>query len=181
MSYTIPDFGPSDLLTSKREGARRVRVDIGQTGFWENREFRLNEPITTGGKIIRVTAPINFVLQLQQIVSNDGEVTMKAYRADDGVAGGTWEESNYYAANNQMSDRPAYTGAVTIATGGTFTPTNALLYKEKLTAKSASATAQASSVGSNAVKERGLPPDTYYLVFSGGGAGDYNLLLEERP
>lgn len=39
MSYTIPDFGPPDLLTSERLGTRRLRVDVGQTGFFERREF----------------------------------------------------------------------------------------------------------------------------------------------
>lgn len=171
----------SDLLTSFREGTRRLRVDVSQTGFWENREFRLNEPIPTAGKVIRVTAPINFVLQLQQLISINDEVTMLAYRSDGGTGGGTWTPSLYYAANNQMTDAPEYMGQLTIDTGGTFTPTDPLLYKEKLTAKAASATAQSSSVGAGAVKERGLPTGTYYLVFSGGGEGDYNLLLEERP
>ena len=40
MVFTIPDFGPSDLLTSGREGTRRVRVDVAQTGFFEARERR---------------------------------------------------------------------------------------------------------------------------------------------
>lgn len=171
----------SDLLTSLKEGTRRIRVDVGQTGFWENREFRLNEPIPTTGKVIRVTAPIDFLLQLQQIMSVDGEVTMLAYRAEDGAEGGTWSPSKYYARNNQTSFAPAYVGQIAVDVGGTFTPTDAMNYKEKLTAKAATATAQVSSVGTNAVKERGLPSGTYYLVFSGGGEGDYNLLLEERP
>lgn len=37
MTYTIPDFGPSDLLTSSREGTRRLRVDVAQAGFFEGR------------------------------------------------------------------------------------------------------------------------------------------------
>lgn len=37
MTYTVQDFGPSDLLTSNRYKYRRVRVDVGQTGFFEGR------------------------------------------------------------------------------------------------------------------------------------------------
>lgn len=171
----------SDLLTSFREGTRRIRVDVSQTGFWDGREFRLNEPIPTAGKVLRITAPINFILQLQLLFSNSGEITMLAYRSDQGTAGGTWAPSLYYVANNQMTDTPSYTPAVTVHAGGTFVPSNPLAYKDKLTAKTSGATAQAATVGSGAVKERGLPPATYYLVFSGGGEGDYDLLLEERP
>ncbi len=39
MTYTVPDFGPNDLLTSSAESFRRVRVDPAQTGFFEGREF----------------------------------------------------------------------------------------------------------------------------------------------
>ena len=37
------------------------------------------------------------------------------------------------------------------------------------------------SVGGSSAKERGLPAETYYLVFTGGGSGIYDLILEERP
>ena len=34
-TYTVPDFGPSDLLTSNRYKYRRVRVDVGPgTYYW---------------------------------------------------------------------------------------------------------------------------------------------------
>lgn len=169
------------LITSLSRGIGRIRVDVSQTGFWEKREFRLNEPVPTSGKVIRVTAPINFVLQLQQLISDDGLIVMRAYRSSDGSPGGTWTPSRYYAPNNGMTEGPEYQAQIQIDVGGTFTPTDALGYREQLRARSSAATAQASSVGANAVKERGLPPDTYYLVFTGGGSGDYNILLEERP
>ena len=46
MTWTVPDFGPSDLLTSEREKYRRVRVDVGQTGFFDGREFRTFKEIS---------------------------------------------------------------------------------------------------------------------------------------
>jgi hypothetical protein len=172
---------PAWLITSDDQGTGRIRVDVSQTGFWEKREFRLNEPIPTTGLVIRVTAPINFVLQLQQLISDDGLIVMRAYTAALGTAGGTWTPSKHYLPNNNMTEGPQYQAQIQVDVGGTFTPTDVLNYREQLRARAASATAQASSVGANAVKERGLPPDTYYLVFTGLGSGDYNLLLEERP
>ncbi len=45
---------------------------------------------------------------------------------------------------------------------------------------SGTATAQQTTVGGNAVKERGLPAGTYYLVFTGTDYS-YRLIFEERP
>lgn len=172
---------PAWLITSDDQGTGRIRVEVSDTSFWEKRQFRLNEPIPTAGKVIRVTAPINFVLQLQQLISDDGLIVMRAYNAALGTAGGTWTPSTHYLPNNSMAEGSGYQAQIQIDVGGTFTPIDVLSYREQLRARAASSTAQASSVGANAVKERGLPSDTYYLVFTGGGSGDYNLLLEERP
>lgn len=39
MSYTIDQFGPSDLLTSKKSDTRRIKVSEGSTCFYEARQF----------------------------------------------------------------------------------------------------------------------------------------------
>lgn len=174
---------PRDMVTSSALGKRRLRVDVGQTGFWEGREFRLNEPIDTSSAsfVIKVVSPIDFVLQLQRLVSETGKIEMRAYRSSDGVEGGTFSASPYYSNNNQMSDVPSYNGQVQVLIGGTFTPTDIDSQKEMIVAKAATATAQVQSVGGTSAKERGLPAETYYLVFTGGGVGIYDLILEERP
>lgn len=174
---------PRDMVTSDAIGLRRLRVDVAQTGFWEGREFRLNQPIDVSGGdfVVKVVSPIDFVLQLQKLVSEDGKVEMRAYRSSDGVEGSVFSASPYYSNNNQMSDTPVYTGQVQVLTGGTFTPTDVDSQREIIVAKAATATAQTQSVGGSAAKERGLPADTYYLVFTGGGVGIYDLILEERP
>lgn len=38
--YTVPDFGPSDLLTDDRPGIRRLSVDSQQTSFEANEQFQ---------------------------------------------------------------------------------------------------------------------------------------------
>ncbi len=39
MSYTIDQFGPSDLLSSKKLETRRIKVSEGDTCFYEGRQF----------------------------------------------------------------------------------------------------------------------------------------------
>lgn len=174
---------PQQILTGDSWDTARLRVDVGQTGFWEGREFRLNEPIDTSSAtfVIKVVSPIDFVLQLQRLVSETGKIEMRAYRSSGGVEGGTFSASPYYSNNNQMSDAPSYSGQVQVLTGGTFTPADIDSQKEMIVAKAATATAQVQSVGGTSAKERGLPAETYYLVFTGGGVGIYDLILEERP
>ena len=71
---------PQQILTGESWDTARLRVDIGQTGFWEGREFRLNEPIDTSSAtfVIKVVSPINFILQLQRLVSETGRIEMRA-------------------------------------------------------------------------------------------------------
>jgi len=57
MSYKIDGFGPSDLLSSTKDGARRVKVDVGSTGFFEARTFRISYEFSTenGNEIAAAT------------------------------------------------------------------------------------------------------------------------------
>lgn len=167
------------MLTTFNEYVR-LRVDVGQTSFWEGRESRMVHPID-GATVIKVVSLVDFILQDQELVGYDGEIDMKAYRAADGVESGMFVVSPYFVANNQMSTTPAYTSQITVYSGGSFTPTNADNYRDRLKVVTANATAHRQNIGGSSVAERGLPAGTYYLVFSGGGSGDYVLNVEERP
>lgn len=171
------------IVTSPDKETSRLRVDSGQTGFWENREFRIFQPIDTSGGnvVIKIIAPINFILRWQALQGKEGIVNMKAYRLGEGTEGGTFTDTIYKLPNNIMSDAPAYTPQVQYQTGGTFTPTTPANYKDILEVQVANATAQASTVGSASVPERGLAANTYYLVFSGGGKANFFSIIEERP
>lgn len=184
-TYTVPDFGPADLLTSNREGTRRVRVDVGQTGFFERRQIRFPYELTALAdtpQVIRVTVPVNFIIQKQSLEVDQGGIVMRAYRA--GTVAGVWTPVPYYS-NNFMTEQPEYAFQTVIDTGGTFTPTGPAV--EIIRVRTAGATAQQSSVTGIAGDERGLAAGTYYLVFSrmtgvnGDCKGVYNLIIEERP
>lgn len=171
-------------VTVSANGNERVKVDSSQTGFWDGREFRLNEPLTITATpfVIRITAPIDFILKTQKLIANAEQITMLAYRSEDGAEGGAWAPSKHYAPNNGMSTTPSYAGRISVDIGGTFVATVPANYRERIVSKSAGATAQQQTVGAESIAERGLPMETYYLVFTGnGGIGDFNLLLEERP
>ena len=57
MSYKIDGFWPSDILSSTIEGTRRVKVDVGSTGFFEARTFRISYEFSTenGNEIAAAT------------------------------------------------------------------------------------------------------------------------------
>ena len=185
MSYRIADFGPSDLLTSERENIRRVRVDVAETGFFDGREFRISEELNldAGNTLVyRFNAPIDFILQLQDITVDAGGLRFAAYRAIQGTEGGTFAPVKKYAVNF-MSTAPVYTRQVEISKGGTFTPTDDPV--EIIRLVSAGATAKQTTVSSAVGDQRGLAAGVYYLVFTVIGnataSGVFDLKWEERP
>ena len=40
MTYTIQDFGPSDVMTTAKEGSRRIKVEDGNSSFYEGQPSR---------------------------------------------------------------------------------------------------------------------------------------------
>ena len=186
---TIPRHGLSNhLLTSDpmdESGSRsRVRVDVGQTGFWEGREFRsfLELNIAQGAtQVVKVVSPVNFVLFQQSISVDAGGIKFSAVTG--GTEGGSYSTSLPVIGKNRMTDRPTpyYEAQITLATGGTHSGGTVV---EIVRVVAANATAQQSTVGGEISSERGLPAGTYYLKFenisNGATTGVYSLFWEER-
>lgn len=184
-TYTIPSFGPADLLTSARERFRRVRVDMGQTGFFEGREFRTFREfsIATGQSLyIKFTSPVDFILFEQSLTLDAGSIRFTALT-------GATEATPFNTAlpvvgKNRMAIRPQpyYSPVITVSTGGTVTGGTIV---ELFRVVAANATAQQQTVGGAAQTERGLPAGTYYLRIENIGnstaTGVYSLFWEERP
>lgn len=172
---------PNDMFTSDARGLRRLRTDQGQTGFFENREFRfereISEPI-----VFKFSSPINFILQLQTFASHNGEAVFAAYASTQGAEGDPFGDVIPPNPNNAMTNAPEYTPQIVISKGGTFTPNNIdpNFAREYVKVIASTATAQRSTVGGGGVKERGLPAGDYYLTFTGVDAS-YRLIYEERP
>lgn len=181
MTYTIPDFGPSDLLTSDRIGTRRLRADFGQTGFFERREFRISEELSipTGTSLVyRFESPVNFILW-EQTIECDAHL-LKFEAIVGGTEGGTFTPVPMWG-KNRMTEQPEYARQVTVSKGGTVTGGQVA---EVLRLQAAGATAQRVSVGSSVGSERGLPAGLYHLKLSAIGGdvtGTFALVWEERP
>lgn len=171
---------PQQILTGDSWDTARLRVDVGQTGFWEGREFRFDLEISAP-IVVKLSSPVDFILQSQSLESRDGLATFTAYRAADGVPSGSFVADGIVnSPNNSMSDTPDYTQQTVITAGGSFVPNEGAKAREIIKVKAATATAQRQTVGGNAIQERGLPPGDYYLMFTGTDAS-YRLVYEERP
>lgn len=174
-----------DLVTDPNGPNPRIRVDVGQTGFFAGREFRTFYEISvaTGQSVyLKFIAPINFILFEQSLTLDAGSIRFTA------IVGPT-ESTPFNSAlpiigKNRMTDRPQpyYTSVGTAFSGGTVTGGTVV---ELFRVVAANATAQQQTVGGAAQSERGLPPGTYYLRFENFGIGTatgvYSLFWEERP
>lgn len=182
--YSIVDL-PTGMYTSDKEGFRRLRVDVAQTGFFEGREFRsfYEFSVSSGSSfVIKFTSAVDFILFEQSLSVDSGGIRFSA------ITGAT-ETSSFNTSvpvigKNRMSSRPTpyYTSQASISTGGTISGGTVVEVVRVITANS---TAQESSVGGVISTERGLPAGTYYLKFenteNSTTTGVYALFWEERP
>lgn len=176
---------PQDVYTSDTEGYRRLRVDSGQTGFFEGREFRTfyELSITSGTSVyLRVTSPIDFILFEQSLTLDSGSVRFTAITG--GTPSGTFSTQLPIIGKNRMVARktPFYTSQITVAAGGGVSGGSIV---ELFRVVAANATAQQQTVLGASSTERGLPAGTYFLrlenIGNGTATGVYSLIWEERP
>jgi len=180
---------PIDLITSEIRAKRRLKVEDADPAYALGQQFRISYPleISNGNTVfLRVTSPIDFELVAQNIETHESGITFEAYRDIQGTPSGTFDAVVPIFKNNFQSTASAYTGQVTIDTGGVFIPDVGQTPVETLNALSASATAQRSTVFAGATGRRGLAAGTYYLSFSKLGAvgtslGVYSLIFNENP
>lgn len=171
----------------------RVRVDAGQTGFFDRRmwelayEFASANPIAATPLVFRLIIPTNFIIHAHGLTLDQGGLTLRTYAAAQGVAGGTFDTPFDPVSANSMSESAPYTFQSQIASGGTFTPNVGQRPLTPIRVRTANATAQQSSVGGESVSEKGRSAGTYYAVLSrmtgvsGDCTGVYTLVVEERP
>lgn len=178
------DLSP-DLYTSNTEGFRRIRVDSGQTGFFEGREFRtfFEISLATGtSSYIKFVSPVDFIIFEQSLTLDAGSVRFTALTGATSV--GTYSNILPVIGKNRMSVRksPFYVSQCTLASGGTVTGGTVV---ELFRVTAANATAQQQTVLGAASTERGLPAGTYFLrienIGNGTATGVYSLIWEERP
>lgn len=174
-----------DLVTDAKGPNPRLRVDIGQTGFFAGREFRTFKEFNIAASstyVVRITVPINVILLTQAIELDSGSVRIT--NASGGTPGGTFSETLPIIGKNNMTERPTpfYTPQVVFAAGGTHTGGTVFDIHRVV---AATATAQQSTVGSTVGDERGVAANTYYIRYenfgSGAATGTFWFIWEERP
>lgn len=185
---------PANLLTGTTNP--RLRVDVGQTSFFEGHEFRtfreFSQPLgthipTNQRMLIRIVAPINFILMDFEVTADNGQVRITSFAG--GTSVGTFSQTLPRIPANAMIGTPAYTTQLVL----TNTPagllaavniTGGVLF-DVLRLKVENSTGSASSVGAALDSTRGVAPATYYYLIENIGAGDFEGVLsarwEERP
>lgn len=191
MTWTIPDFGPADLLTSQREKYRRARVDIGQTGFFEGREFRTFREISIASGatlVIRIAVPVNTILQNVRLSLDAGSIKLRTVSGGEPI--GTFGVTLPIIPKNTMTGGqfpapplPLYLAQNVIESGATALTGGVDI--DVLRIVVANASGQAQSVGAVVDDSRGVGPGTYYWVFTNFGTGTatgvFSSFWEERP
>jgi hypothetical protein len=161
----------------------RLRVDVGQTGFFAGREaFIFHEfSIASGAsRVIKVVAPCDTIVQTFAV-----ELDLAAIRVElvvGGTEGGTFSSSIPVFKTNNMSTASAYTPQITMAYGGTHTGGTVV---DVLTAVSGSNANKAVAASATEEKPVGFAAGTYYIrLINTDGAtasGIFRARWEERP
>jgi len=196
VTYSINQFGPSDLLTSKKFAIRRLQVDPGNTGFFDGREFRffreLDIPSNTSlwTRVIIDSGNDGIIIRSQSIEIEEGRIRFRVWSDSALTNPPTWSAPDGVTSNvllnNALPSAPAYTRTAVFENGGDAEPTfdGAPEVVDILRARSSGSNAQASSIYTQAGGERGVGPGTYWLQFESMSNSDvtgvYNLIFEER-
>lgn len=161
----------------------RLRVDVGQTGFFAGREFRTFHQLSiaaAGVQVIKAVVPINIILFGLEVVITSGDLVVETVVS--GTEGGAFSTALPILPRNTMTERPTplYTPQVALSTGGTLTGGTVI---DLLLNKTADNANFAASVGVNSSDERGIGAGTYYFRITAGAAvsGLLKARWEERP
>ena len=179
---------PSDMYTSATEGFRRLRVDSGQTGFFNGSEFRsfFEFNIPNGSvQTLKFNSPIDFILWEQNLQIDAGSIRLEVFT-------GTVAEIAAFnvplpnIGKNRMVSRqfPYYTSVIGLTTHaapviiGNSVGVGSATKVDNQRLVAANATAQQQSVSGGSQSERGLGAGIYYIRLHsfGNGAATGKLL-----
>jgi len=175
-------------------GFDRVRVDPGQTGFFEGREFRSYFEFSTEASTalavgatrdFKFVSPVDFILQSQVLELDTGGVRIQAFIG--ATDGGGWSTVPVIAKNRSPARREFptgyYVGQATFLTGGTFSGGTQV---DVLRGRTASQSVAAVNVDASQDATRYLPAGTYFLRMqplvgvNDTSQGIYSISWEER-
>ena len=179
----VEAYPPVKLMTVGDGDYSRMRVDVGQTGFFAGREARTfyEFSIPSGqSQVIKVVSPTNTIVQTFSV-----ELELAAIRLElrvGGTEGGTFNTALPIFKTNTMTEQSGYTPQVTMNRGGTHTGGTLV---DLLTAVSgANANKSVASSASDNLPQ-GFAAGTFYIkLINTDGAtasGIFRARWEERP
>jgi len=177
----------TDLITGSGEdvlGTKRIRVDQGQTSFWQGRQFRtfqeLNIPAGTS-HTIRITVGVNTILKFLSLNVLTGDAKLSIIGS--GVSGGTYSTILPVIRKNSMTVTPNVLSQNMIVSGGTVTG-GTLLDVIRVVAAEGQGNRKEASVGDVQDDERAVGPGIFFYKIEVIGSvpvtGVINLFWEER-
>ena len=171
-TYSIVDL-PEKMYSSLNEGYRRLKVDNGEASYFEGREFRsfYEYSIATGATIyLKFSCSTEFQLRYQAVTCDDGYIRVAAIAG--ATPSGSWTNQPVVGKNRRSTIiQPAYVSQATFSAGGSATGGSVV---EVIRLKTASATAQASTVGHAIDSVRGLPAGDYIISIQNLGNATVN-------
>jgi len=175
--YTLPGT-PSDMLTSERQGTRRLKTDVGSTAFYEGREFytfRQFDIAPDATEVIKVIASGDTIVQTFGAVLILGECSVELVVG--GTEGGTFSTPLPILPANGMSEAPTVSANVTMAAGGTHTGGTVV---DVLLLNAGSPAAQANEISASEELPLGFPAGTYYIRINSINTADAEGLFRAR-
>lgn len=118
----IEAYPPKVLMTDGNGSYARLRVDVGQTGFFAGREFRVLKELSIASgatQVLKIVSPIDSILYAFGV-----ELTLSQLRVElvvGGTESGTFNGAITPLKTNQMTTASDYASQVTFATGGSHT------------------------------------------------------------
>lgn len=179
----VEAYPPKVLMTDGNGAYARMRVDVGQTGFFAGREARTfyEFSIPTGQtQVIKVLSPTDTILQMFSAELDLAELRLELRVG--GTEGGTFETALPIFKTNTMSSASAYVPQVTMAVGGTHT--GGTLVDLMTLISGANANKAVASSGKEELPQ-GFAAGTFYikLINTDGNTanGIFKAQWEERP
>jgi len=174
---------PLKLLTDNNGEHARLRVDVGQTGFFAGREARTfyEFSIASGAsQVIKVVAPTNTIVQSFSVETFLAEIRTELVVG--GTEGGTFDTALPIFKTNTMSTSSDYTPQVTMNRGGTHTGGTVV---DLLISISGANENKAVSAGASEELPQGFAAGTFYIRLTNTdgntAAGIFRARWEERP
>lgn len=159
----------------------RMRVDPGDTAFYESRQFTVSHEFSLAAGIstwLRFTVPVDIIVKHRKLVVLQGAVRSVVHSG--GTWTGSWTGKSPFRVN-AMASRSAYIRQVVVAEGSAVTRTGSAEVSPPLIAETSNGQAVMATATAD---ESGLAPETYYLEIrntgqSGAARGYYESVWEE--